>query len=71
MEWIFTRIKNVISLNLENLVDLTLGTCSYGSRKPVRHSSPAILGFLQEPYKGSVYESNRGDKIQRAGLLYE
>ena len=53
MEWIFTRIKNVISLNLENLVDLTLGTCSYGSRKPVRHSRPDILGF----YKNFIREA--------------
>ena len=47
MEWIFTHIKNVISLNLENLVDLTLGTCSYASRKPVRHSR---LEFLARPF---------------------
>ena len=70
MEWIFTRIKNAMSLNLENLVDLILGKCSNASRYQ-RRSESEFLTILQELFKGSIYESNRGDKIQCAGLLYK
>ena len=37
----------------------------------MRHVIKDVLTILQELFKGSIYKSNRGDKIQCAGLLYK